>query len=248
MSELIVGRNNVLAALDAQRSLNKIYVAKSFRGDLQTLLDLAREQGCPLQFVPREKLDGLAGGLNHQGVLAEAAPWQYVELAELLARLEPAAKPLLLVLAGIEDPHNLGALLRIGECAGVSGVILPRRRSVQLTAAVARVSMGAIETVPVSRVGNLAQTLETLKKAGFWLAAADMEGRSFWQMKWDFPVALILGGEGKGVPRLLKEKSDFIVGIPVQGKVNSLNVSVAGAVILYEILRQRTGPDGLPGN
>lgn len=238
MPEYIAGRNNVLAALEGQGSLTKIFVAKGSRG-VQPLLNLAREKGCPLQFVPREKLEELARDLNHQGVIAEIAAWRYWELDELVQGLDISANPVLLMLAGVEDPHNLGALLRSGECAGVAGVILPKRRSAQLTGTVARVSMGAIETVPVCRVGNLAQTLDLLKERGFWAAAAHMDGENYWGVNWDFPVVLILGSEGRGVPRLLREKSDYTVSIPTLGHVNSLNVSVAGAVILYEILRQR---------
>jgi 23S rRNA (guanosine2251-2'-O)-methyltransferase len=248
MSEIIAGRNNVMAALEGERSLTKILVSRSIRGNIQPLLNLAKERGCPLQFVPREKLDEMAKGLNHQGILAEAAAWKYYSLDELLADLDISANPILLLLAGVEDPHNLGALLRSGECAGVDGVILPKRRSAQLTETVARVSMGAIESVPVCRVGNLAQTLDALKARGFWVAAADMEGDNFWQVKWNFPVVLILGSEGSGVPRLLKEKSDYIVSIPTRGRVNSLNVSVAGAVLVYEMLRQRIAPDGISDN
>ncbi|MDD4769612.1 MAG: 23S rRNA (guanosine(2251)-2'-O)-methyltransferase RlmB [Eubacteriales bacterium] len=248
MSELIAGRNNVMAALEGERSLTKILVSRSIRGNMQPLLNLAKERGCPLQFVPREKLDELAKGLNHQGILAETAAWKYYDLDELLANLDVNDNPILLLLAGVEDPHNLGALLRSGECAGVDGVILPKRRSAQLTETVARVSMGAIESVPVCRVGNLAQTVDTLKTKGFWVAAADMGGQNYWQVKWDFPVVLILGSEGSGVPRLLKEESDYIVSIPTRGRVNSLNVSVAGAVLVYEILRQRIASDGLSDN
>jgi 23S rRNA (guanosine2251-2'-O)-methyltransferase len=248
MTDLVAGRNNVIAALKGERPLTKILVAKSVRGNLQPLLNLAKEKGCPVQFVPREKLDSIAAGINHQGIIAEAAAWRYHELDELLAETDLKTNPILLILDGVEDPHNLGALLRTGECAGVAGVILPRRRSAQLTETVSRVSMGAIETIKVARVGNLAQTLDRLQDAGFWIAAADMSGQNFWQVKWDFPVALILGGEGSGVSRLLKEKSDYIVSIPTFGEINSLNVSVAGAVLLYEILRSRSQGHGISCN
>lgn len=248
MTEKIVGRNNVMAALEGERSLTRILVAKNVRGNLQQMINLARERGCPVQFVPREKLDDAAGGLNHQGVLAETAAWSYFELDELVAGLDIKSNPILLVLAGVEDPHNLGALLRSSECAGVAGIIIPKRRSAQLTDTVARVSMGAIESVKVARVGNLAQALDSLRDAGFWVAAADMDGQSYWQVKWDFPVALVLGGEGGGVPRLLKDKSDYVVSIPTHGRVNSLNVSVAGAVLLYEMLRQRETGYGISDN
>lgn len=248
MSKYVTGRNNVMAALEGESSLTKIFVAKSVRGNLQPLLNLAREKGCPVQFVPREKLEEMAKGLNHQGIVAEIAAWSYYELDELLAGLDMSTNPVLLLLAGVEDPHNLGALLRSGECAGIQGVILPKRRSAQLTETVARVSMGAIEFVPVCRAGNLAQTLDILKDKGFWVAAADMDGEHYWRVNWDFPVVLILGSEGSGVPRLLKEKSDYNVRIPTLGHVNSLNVSVAGAVILYEILRQRNATHGILNN
>lgn len=246
MSEVIAGRNNVMAALDGEGSLTKIYAAKNIRGNLQPLLALAREKGCPVQFVPREKLDEMAKGLNHQGIIAQAAAWRYHDLDEVLAGLNIKANPILLILAGVEDPHNLGALLRTAECVGAAAVLLPKRRSAQLTDTVARTSMGAIESVKVIRVGNLARTLEALKDAGFWIAAADMGGEEYWQVDWDFPVALILGGEGSGVPRLLLDKSDYVVKIPTMGKVESLNVSVAGAVLLYEMLRQRSSGFGLP--
>lgn len=248
MSEVIAGRNNVMAALNGEGALTKVYIAKNIRGNLQPLLNLAREKGCPVQFVPREKLDDFGKGLNHQGIIAETAAWRYHDLDEVLASIDIKANPIFLVLAGIEDPHNLGALLRTAECAGVAGVILPRRRSAQLTDTVARVSMGAIENVRVIRVGNLAQTLDVLKDAGYWIAAGEMSGESYWAVDWKFPVALILGGEGGGVPRLLLEKSDYIVRIPTLGQVNSLNVSVAGAVLLYEMLRQRSPGHGLPDN
>lgn len=248
MSELIAGRNNVIAALKGERPLNRVLVAKNTRGNLQSLLDLAKEQGCPVQFVPRQKLDNVAPDLNHQGFIAEIAAWQYHELEDILASTHKQHNPIILILDGVEDPHNLGALLRTAECAGVVGVIIPKRRSAQLTDTVARVSMGGIESVKVARVGNLAQAIKAVKDAGFWVAAADMAGENYWQVKWDFPVALILGGEGSGVSRLLKEKSDYIVSIPTLGQVDSLNVSVAGAVLLYEILRQRNPGHGLPDN
>lgn len=248
VAEVIAGRNNVTAALEADRPLIRIYVADNVRTNFQPILKLAAAKGCPWQFVPRRKLDELAPGLNHQGVIAEIAAWKYQSLEQLLQGLDLSKKPILLLLAGVEDPHNFGALLRSGECAGISGVIIPNRRSVQLTAAVARVSMGAIETVPVCRVGNLAQTVAQLKDHGFWVAAADLDGENYWRLDWDFPAVVILGGEGAGVPRLLREKSDYIVSVPTYGKLTSLNVAVAGAVLLYEIRRQRIVSNGIPNN
>lgn len=249
MAELVAGRNNVMAALEAERPIIRLFVANGVRGgNIQALVNLARARGCPVQFVPRQRLAEMAKGLNHQGILAETAAWQYADFDQLLASVDIAANPILLMLAGVEDPHNLGALLRTAECAGVSGVVLPERRSAQLTAAVARVSMGAIETVPVARVGNVIQAIAALKAKGYWVAAADMDGESYWQLDWKFPVVLILGGEGRGVPRLVKEKSDYLVSIPTRGRISSLNVSVAGAVLLYEILRQRIAANGIPNS
>lgn len=241
MSEsVIAGRNNVMAALEGERSVVKILVAKTLKGNLEKLLNAAKAKGCPVQFVPREKVDEAAPGLNHQGIVAITAAWSYLELDELIAQQNMKENPVLLLLAGVEDPHNLGSLLRTSACAGVTGIIIPKRRSAQLTETVARVSMGAIETVPVARVGNLAQALERLKAAGFWAAAADMDGKSVYhKLAWNFPTVLILGGEGEGVPRLLKETSDYTISIPIHGRVGSLNVAVAGAVVLFEIKRQR---------
>ncbi|MTI94250.1 MAG: 23S rRNA (guanosine(2251)-2'-O)-methyltransferase RlmB [Firmicutes bacterium] len=239
MSELIGGRNNVLAALKGRRTILKVLVAKNVRGNLQTLLNAARERGCPVQFVPREKLDEAAGEVNHQGVLAFTSAWEYVDLDHVLGEMDMSKNPVLLMLANVEDPHNFGSLLRSSDCAGVSCVIIPKRRSAQLNETVAKVSMGAVESVPVARVTNLAQALEYLKEKGFWIAAADMDGERYTDIKWDFPVVLVLGGEGTGVPRLLRQKSDYVASIPVLGTVESLNVSVAGAIMLYEIVRQR---------
>lgn len=240
MSEVIGGRNNVIAALEGGRSLNKILVSNHMRGKLETMLALARSRNCPVQYVPRQRLDQLAGNINHQGVVALAAAWQYLELDQLLAGLDLAQNPVLVMLAGVEDPHNLGALLRTCACAGVAGVIIPKRRSAQLNETVARVSMGGIEETPVCRVPNLARCLETLQKAGFWaVAAAPGQGEIYHRLSWDFPLVLILGGEGQGVPRLLLERSDYRVRIPTAGKIAALNVSVAGGILLFEILRQR---------
>lgn len=250
MSEVVGGRNNVMAALKGRRSLNKILVGNYVRGQLSGILSLAKSRDCPVQFVPRKRLDQVAGHVNHQGVVALAAPWRYWQLDQLLEKLTPEGNPLVVMLAGVEDPHNLGALLRTCACAGVAAIVIPKRRSAQLSDTVARVSMGGIEETPVCRVANLAASLAALQKAGFWAAAADnCQGEIYYQIKWDFPCVLILGSEGRGVPRLLLERSDYRVKIPMLGKISSLNVSVAGGVLLFEILRQRAEQGhGLPGS
>ncbi len=237
---MIGGRNNVMAALESGRSLNKILVGDYVRGNLEQLISLARSHNCPVQFVPRQRLDQVAGEVKHQGVVAFAPPVRYWDIDEVLASTDISANPILLMLAGVEDPHNLGSLLRTSACAGVSAVIIPSRRSAQLTDAAVRVSMGGSEEVPVCRVTNLVNTIEKLQQAGFWAAAADPKGKEVYDgVHWNFPLVMVLGGEGQGVPRLLLEKCDYRVIIPIQGRVSSLNVSVAGAVLLFEVLRQR---------
>ncbi len=237
---IITGKNNVMAALESGRSLNKILVGDYVRGNMGKLISLARSCKCPVQFVPRQRLDQMAGDLRHQGILAVAPPFRYWDIDEVLKPLDVNSNPILLMLAGVEDPHNLGSLLRSSACAGVSAVIIPNRRSVQLTDTAARVSMGGIEEVPVCRVTNLVSTLERLQQAGFWAAAAEPgAGQTYDSVDWNFPLVMVLGGEGQGVPRLLLEKCDYRVCIPVQGNISSLNVSVAGAVLLFEVLRQR---------
>lgn len=240
--DVLIGRNAVTEALRAGRGINKILLADGDReGQVSEIVALAKERGIVLQFVDRGKIESVAGGLRHQGVLAYVAPVAYAELEDILAKAEAAGEPpFLLLLDELEDPHNLGALLRTADATGVHGVLIPKRRSVPLTATVAKTSAGAVEYVPVARIGNISQTLKALKEKGFWVAGADMDGKqNYYEADLTGPLVLVVGSEGKGMGRLTKEQCDFIVKMPMVGKINSLNASVAGSILMYESMRQR---------
>lgn len=240
--DVLIGRNAVTEALRAGRGINKILLADGDReGQVSEITALAKERGIILQFVERSKIESITGGLRHQGVLAYVAPVAYAELDDILAKAEAAGEPpFLLLLDELEDPHNLGALLRTADATGVHGVLIPKRRSVPLTATVAKTSAGAVEYVPVARIGNISQTLKALKEKGFWVAGADMDGsQNYYEADLTGPLVLVVGSEGKGMGRLTKEQCDFIVKMPMVGKINSLNASVAGSILMYESMRQR---------
>ena len=240
--DVLIGRNAVTEALRAGRGINKILLADGDReGQVSEITALAKERGIILQFVERSKIESIAGGLRHQGVLAYVAPVAYAELDDILAKAEAVGEPpFLLLLDELEDPHNLGALLRTADATGVHGVLIPKRRSVPLTATVAKTSAGAVEYVPVARIGNISQTLKALKEKGFWVAGADMDGsQNYYEADLTGPLVLVVGSEGKGMGRLTKEQCDFIVKMPMVGKINSLNASVAGSILMYESMRQR---------
>jgi len=240
--ELIAGKHPVLEAMKAGRALNKIFLYKEAQRHLvQPIMEEAKARGVVVQLVDKRKLDQLAPEMQHQGVVAQAAAIAYAEVEDLLARAaERGEAPFIVLLDEIEDPHNLGSILRTADCTGVHGVIVPKRRSAGLTAVVAKTSAGAVEYVPVARVANLVQTMEKLKEAGIWIAGADAGApQSFHQTKLTGPLAVVIGSEGKGLSRLVREKCDFILSLPMFGHVNSLNASVAAGVILYEVVRQR---------
>ena len=239
--DVLVGRNAVVEALKAGRGINKILLAHGDRPhDIQELVALAKERGVVVQSVERSKIDVLAAGHRHQGVLAYVAPVPYVELEDILARAEAKGEPPFLVLLDeLEDPHNLGALLRTADAVGAHGILIPRRRSVPLNATVAKTSAGAVEHVPVARIGNVVQTLKLLKERGCWVVGADMDGTPYDAADLTGPLVLVVGSEGKGMSRLTKETCDIIVSLPMVGKINSLNASVAGSVLMYAALRQR---------
>lgn len=241
--EHIEGRNPVLEALKSGRPLHKITVARGAHGSqIQTLINLAREKNIPLQFAERDTLDRLSVTGMHQGVIALAAPLAYHTLDDLFAKAEEAAEePLFLLLDEVEDPRNLGSIIRSAEAAGAHGVIIPERRSAGLTATVLRSSAGAANHLPVARVKNTVRAMEELKTKGCWLMGADMEGTVLWEERFDLtaPVCLVLGGEGKGLSRLVRKNCDLIVKIPMRGHVDSLNVSVAAGVLLFEVIRRR---------
>ncbi|MBQ8918533.1 MAG: 23S rRNA (guanosine(2251)-2'-O)-methyltransferase RlmB [Acidaminococcaceae bacterium] len=240
--EIIAGRNAVFEALASRRPVNKIYIKTGTQGgSLERLIAAARDAAVPIEYVQGEKLDKLAAGVRHQGVAALAAPIAFHSLEEVLEQAyAKTGRPFLLLLDELQDPQNVGALIRSADAAGVHGVLLPKRRSCPLNMAVAKVSAGAVNYVPVVQIGNITQTLQALKKQGFWAVGADMDGEcQYFEADFDRPVVLVIGAEGKGLGRLVKESCDLLVRIPMQGGVNSLNASAAGAILMYEVVRQR---------
>lgn len=239
--DLVAGRNAVIEVLKGNRSVNRLLVANgSAEGSMRELIAVAKEKGINIQFYDRSKLDAMAPGIRHQGVLAQVPPVQYAELEDILQiardRNEP---PFIVLLDELEDPHNLGAILRTADAAGVHGVLIPKHRSCPLSATVAKTSAGAVEHVPVARIGNMVQTIKKLKKEGLWVAAADMDGTDYYDTDLTGSLLLVIGSEGQGVGRLIKEQCDFVVRIPMVGKINSLNASVAGSILMYEAMKQR---------
>lgn len=241
--DLIIGRNAVNEALRSGRPVDSLLVAKGARsGSLVGLVARAREQGIVIKEVDERRLDAMCGGAVHQGVAAMAAVREYADLEDLFALAQERGEPpFFLVADGLEDPHNLGAVLRTAECAGAHGVIIPRRRSAGLGATVGKASAGAVEYVPVARVNNIAATLDELKKRGVWVYGAHMEGVPWCECDLSGPVALVVGGEGAGLGRLVREKCDALVSLPMRGQVNSLNASVAAGILMYEVTRRRLG-------
>lgn len=235
------GRNAVLEALRAGRSVDKIYVQLgSSDGPMQTILREAKKHDTIVSFVTKERLNQMSETGNHQGVIAMAASYEYVSVEEILARAgEKEEAPFLFLLDGIEDPHNLGAIIRTANLAGAHGVIITKHRAARLTATVAKASAGAVNYTPVAKVTNLTNTIEQLKKEGIWFVCADMGGTRMYDLDLRGPVGLVIGNEGEGVSRLVREKCDFIASIPMKGDIDSLNASVAAGVLAYEIVRQR---------
>ena len=242
-NDVIAGRNAVAEALRAGRPIDRIYVRRGDRtGSVHAILRMAKEAGVAVKDVDARKLDAMCGGENHQGIAAVAAVHVFSEAEDIFALAESRGEPpFLIVCDEIADPHNLGAIIRTAECAGAHGVVIPKRRSVGLTAAVGRASAGAVEYLPVVRVPNIASFLDEIKARGVWVYTADMDGTDWCQTDFSGPAALVVGSEGFGVSRLVKEKSDFIVSLPMKGRINSLNASVACGILCYEIARQRAG-------
>lgn len=243
-NDKIIGINPVLEALKAGRPVQRLLVSDQRKQDrdVQAILRLAREQGAEVRFAGRDALNREAPGVNHQGVIAVAAAKQYAGLDDILnAPADKGQVPLFLVLDGVEDPRNLGAILRTADAAGVHGVIIPERRAAGLTETVAKAAAGAMEHVPVVKVVNIVNTLDELKKAGVWVAGAEAGGDMvYWKADLARPTALVLGGEDRGVRRLVRERCDYLISLPLLGKISSLNVSVAAGILLYEALRQRS--------
>lgn len=240
-NQLIIGRNAVLEALKSDRTIDTLLVAKGERnGSIGRIIATCREKGAVIKEVDKRKLDFLCGGGNHQGVAAYAASHEYAELEDIFSLAkEKEEEPFIIICDELEDPHNLGAIIRTAECSGAHGIIIPKRRSVSLTWAVSKASAGALEYMPVVRVTNLAATLDELKERGVWIYSADMGGKPYFQTDFSGAVGLVIGSEGNGVGKLIREKSDFIVSLPLKGKINSLNASVAAGILMYEVARQR---------
>ena len=235
------GRNAILEAYRAGRDVDKLYVRQGTPdGALQTILREAKKQETLVSFVKKERLDQMSVTGRHQGVIAQVAAYTYAEVEDILDRArERKEDPFLLLLDGIEDPHNLGAIIRTANLAGAHGVVIARHRAVGLTAVVARASAGALHYTPVAKVTNLGQTIDQLKKEGMWFVCADMGGTRMYDLNLKGPIGLVVGNEGEGVSRLVKEKCDFVASIPMKGDIGSLNASVAAGVLAYEIVRQR---------
>ena len=239
----IEGRNAVLEAFRSGKTIDRLYVQDGCKdGPVQTIVREARKGDTIVSFVKKERLDQMSETGRHQGVIAQAAAYEYAQVEDILAAArEKGEEPFLFLLDGIEDPHNLGAIIRTANLAGAHGVIIPKRRAVGLTAAVARTSAGALHYTPVAKVTNLSMTMEDLKKQGLWFACADMGGEAMYRCNLRGPLGLVIGGEGEGVSRLVREKCDMAAAIPMYGDIDSLHASVAAGVLAYEAVRQRRG-------
>ena len=239
----IEGRNAVLEAYRAGKTIDKLYVQDGVNdGPIQSIIREAKKQDTIVNFVSRERLNQMSEEGHHQGVIAHAAAYEYAEVEDILkAAEEKGEPPFIFLLDGIEDPHNLGAIIRTANLAGAHGVIIPKRRASGLTAVVAKTSAGALNYTPVAKVTNLAATIEELKEKGLWFVCADMNGELMYRLNLKGPVGLVIGGEGDGVGRLVREKCDMVASIPMKGDIDSLNASVAAGVLAYEIVRQRLG-------
>lgn len=237
----IEGRNAVLEAFRSGKTIDRLFVLDGCQdGPVLTIKREAKKQDALIRYVDKERLDQLSETGKHQGVIAYAAAYDYAEVEDILnAAKEKGEEVFIVLLDNIEDPHNLGAIIRTAHQAGAHGIIIPKNRAVGLTATVARTSAGALNYLPVAKVTNLSKTIEDLKKEGLWFAAADMDGQEMYDANLTGPIGLVIGSEGEGVSRLVKEKCDFSVSIPMKGQIDSLNASVAAGVLCYEIVRQR---------
>ena len=237
----LIGRNAIMEAFRSGRTIDKLFVLDGCQdGPVKSILRAARKQDTLIRFVSKEKLDSLSGREKHQGVVAVMAAFEYAEIDDLFAKAEEKGEdPFFILCDEIEDPHNLGAIIRTANLAGAHGVIIPKRRAVGLTGTVAKVSAGALNYTPVARVTNLGRTIDDLKKRGMWFVCGDMEGELMYLQNLTGPIGLVIGNEGSGVSRLVREKCDYLTAIPMKGDIDSLNASVAAGVLAFEIVRQR---------
>lgn len=240
--DFVFGRHAVVEALQTPDRVNRVFIQEGASGrDAAKVIELAREKGIQVQTVPKTKIEDLVGNAVHQGLVASIAAYEYADFEDIFKKAEEKGEdPFIVILDGVEDPHNLGSILRTADATGVHGIIIPKRRSASLTATVAKASTGAIEHVPVVRVTNLTQTIEQLKARGIWVFGTDMNGTDYRKWNTSGPLAIVMGNEGKGVSRIVKESVDEMVTIPMVGHVQSLNASVASALMMYEVFRNRS--------
>ena len=239
---MIIGRNPVMEAVKSGRTIEKILMQKDGEGSIKKIASLARERGLQIQYVDRVALDRVTGSRSHQGIVAYVSAYSYCELSDILQKAKDLGEdPFVILLDGLEDPHNLGAIMRTADAVGAHGIVIPSRRAVGLTETVAKASAGAIEYIPVAKVSNMTAAIDELKEAGLWIGACDMDGQEYYEAQLSGPLGLVVGGEGQGVSRLVREHCDFILSIPMVGKISSLNASNAGAILMYEAFRQRQG-------
>ncbi|WP_373600641.1 23S rRNA (guanosine(2251)-2'-O)-methyltransferase RlmB [Paraclostridium bifermentans] len=239
----IEGRNPVIEAIKNDREIDKLMIANGAKeGSIKKIIAMAKEKNIVIQYVDKHKLDEISTSHAHQGVIASVSEYEYYELDELIKSVaEKGEDPFFIILDEITDPHNLGSIIRTADAVGAHGVIIPKRRSVHITPTVVKASAGAVEYVPVCKVTNIVNTIKTLKEHGLWIAAADMDGQTFYEQNLTGPIGLVIGSEGFGISRLVKKNCDFTVKMPMVGNVTSLNASVAGSILLYEIFKQRMG-------
>lgn len=237
----VEGRNAVIEALRSGRTLDKLYIQENLNdGPIHTAIREAKKQGIKANFISKERLNQMSSTKKHQGIIAIMSSYPYATVEDILENARKKSQdPFIFILDGIEDPHNLGAIIRTANLVGASGVIIPKHRAVGLTAAVARASAGALHYTPVAKANNITKTIEKLKEYGLWFVCADMNGTKMYDLDLTGAIGLVIGNEGKGVSESIKKKCDFIASIPMQGDIDSLNVSVATGVLAYEVLRQR---------
>jgi 23S rRNA (guanosine2251-2'-O)-methyltransferase len=238
---IIIGRNPVMEALKSGREIEKLMILKDAEGSIKKIIGMAKEKKLHYQLVDKAALERIADGRVHQGVAAVVSNYEYCDVEDLLEKArEKGEDPFLIILDGIEDPHNLGAIIRTADGAGAHGIIIPKRRAAGITDVVAKASAGAVEYVPVAKVSNIAQTVDKLKELGVWVGACDMGGTEYHKADLRGKIALVIGAEGEGISRLVKEKCDFSLSIPMCGTISSLNASNAAAILMYEVRRQRS--------
>ena len=240
-TDIISGRNPVIEALKSGREIEKLYICKGTEGSIKKISAMAKDKGIPIHYEKKQHIDKLASG-NHQGVVAVVSAFTYCEIEDILARAkEREEDPFVMILDGVEDPHNLGAIIRSAEGAGVHGVLIPKRRAASITETAVKASAGASEYMLCARVSNIVQAIEKLKDNGLWIGVLDVSGEIYHSANLKGAIGLVVGGEGTGIGRLVKEKCDFVLSISMKGKINSLNASNAAAILMYEVQRQRDG-------